>query len=42
VGSQFRVAGFEVMESIERDPYEDFEVATQRAYIRARKLVQIS
>lgn len=32
-----RAAGFEIVESIERDPYEGFEVATQRAYIRARK-----
>jgi hypothetical protein len=33
-----RAAGFAVVESIERDPYEGFEVATRRAYIRARKL----
>jgi hypothetical protein len=26
------------VESIERDPYEGVEVATRRAYIRARKL----
>jgi hypothetical protein len=32
-----RAAGFEVVESIERDPYEDLEVATRRAYLRARK-----
>jgi len=30
-------AGFEIMESIERDPYEGFEVATRRAYLHARK-----
>ncbi len=33
-----KTAGFEVVESIERDPYEGFEVATRRAYVRARKL----
>ena len=37
-----RATDFEIMESIERDPYENFEVATQRAYIRARKLDQNS
>ena len=37
VEEQLRAAGFEIVESMERDPYEGFEVATQRAYIRARK-----
>jgi SAM-dependent methyltransferase len=37
IEEQLRAAGFEIMESIERDPYEGFEVATRRAYIRARK-----
>lgn len=32
-----RTAGFEIVESMERPPYEGFEVATQRAYIRACK-----
>ena len=32
-----REVGFEVVESIEREPYEGFEVATRRAYIRAHK-----
>ena len=35
--SYLREAGFEIVESIERQPYEGFEVATQRAYVRARK-----
>jgi len=38
IEEQLRAAGFEIVESMERDPYEGFEVATQRAYIRARKL----
>jgi SAM-dependent methyltransferase len=42
IEDQLRAAGFEIMESIERDPYEGFEVATQRAYIRARKPNQSS
>ena len=42
IEDHLRAAGFEVVESIERDPYEGFEVATQRAYIRARKPDQIS
>ncbi len=37
VEEHLRAAGFEIVESMERDPYEGFEVATQRAYIRARK-----
>ena len=37
VEEQLRTLGFEIVESMERDPYEGFEVATQRAYIRARK-----
>jgi SAM-dependent methyltransferase len=35
--SYLREAGFEIVESIERQPYEGFEVATQRVYVRARK-----
>jgi SAM-dependent methyltransferase len=37
IEDHLRATGFEVVESIEREPYEGFEVATQRAYIRARK-----
>jgi SAM-dependent methyltransferase len=37
IEEQLRAAGFEIVESIERDPYEGFEVATRRAYIRAHK-----
>jgi SAM-dependent methyltransferase len=32
-----RAAGFEIEQSIEREPYEGVEVATRRAYIFARK-----
>jgi hypothetical protein len=32
-----KAAGFEIEDSIERPPYEDFEVQTQRVYIFARK-----
>ncbi|MFL5802521.1 MAG: class I SAM-dependent methyltransferase [Roseiflexaceae bacterium] len=32
-----RAAGFEIEESIEREPYEGVEVTTRRAYIFARK-----
>ncbi len=32
-------AGFEIVESTERDPYQGFEVETRRAYVWARKLV---
>jgi SAM-dependent methyltransferase len=42
IEEQLRAAGFEIVESIERDPYEGFEVATRRAYIRARKRERIS
>ena len=35
--SYLREAGFEIVESIERQPYEGFEVDTQRVYVRARK-----
>ena len=38
IEEHLRAAGFEIVESMERDPYEGVEVATQRAYIRARKL----
>ncbi len=38
IEEHLRAAGFEIVESMQRDPYEGFEVATQRAYIRARKL----
>lgn len=37
IEEQLRAAGFEIAESTERDPYEGVEVATRRAYIRARK-----
>ena len=37
IEEHLRAAGFEIVESMERDPYEGFEVATQRAYIHARK-----
>jgi SAM-dependent methyltransferase len=37
IEEQLRTADFEIVESIERDPYEGFEVATRRAYVRARK-----
>jgi SAM-dependent methyltransferase len=37
IEEQLRAAGFEIAESMERDPYEGVEVATRRAYIRARK-----
>ncbi len=42
IEDHLRAIGFEIEESIERDPYEGFEVATQRAYLRARKPDQIS
>ena len=32
-------AGFEIVESVERDPYKGFEVETRRAYVWARKWV---
>jgi SAM-dependent methyltransferase len=35
--SYLRAAGFAIEQSIEREPYEGVEVATQRAYIFARK-----
>jgi SAM-dependent methyltransferase len=38
IEEHLRATGFEIVESIQRDPYEGFEVATQRAYICARKL----
>jgi SAM-dependent methyltransferase len=37
IEDHLRAAGFEIVESIERDPYEGVEVATRRAYLRARK-----
>ena len=37
VEEHLRAAGFEIVESMEREPYEDFEAATRRAYIRAHK-----
>jgi SAM-dependent methyltransferase len=42
IEEHLRPADFEIVESMERDPYEGFEVATQRAYIRARKPVRTS
>ena len=41
IEEQLRIAGFEIVESMERDPYEGFEVTTQRAYIRAHKVDRI-
>jgi len=38
IEEHLRAADFETVESIQRNPYEGVEVATQRAYIRARKL----
>jgi SAM-dependent methyltransferase len=37
IEEQLRTAGFEIKESVEREPYEGFEVETRRAYIRASK-----
>ncbi len=34
---QFMQAGFTVEEAIERDPYPEIEVQTQRAYLFAHK-----
>jgi SAM-dependent methyltransferase len=42
IEDHLHAAGFAVVESIERDPYEGVEVATRRAYIRARKLERIA
>ncbi|MDQ2905185.1 MAG: methyltransferase domain-containing protein [Chloroflexota bacterium] len=42
IEEHLRAAGFEIVESMERDPYESVEVPTQRAYIRARKLERAS
>ena len=37
IEEQLRSAGFEIVESLEQDPYQGVEVATRRAYLRARK-----
>jgi hypothetical protein len=38
LADEYVAHSFEIVESVERDPYEGVEVATQRASIRARKL----
>jgi SAM-dependent methyltransferase len=42
IEERLQAAGFEILESIERDHYEGFEVATRRAYIHAHKPAKTS